>query len=219
MDHDGWKGILRIRRFTNFRDANVNAPTKLGNYYRDGKRYDVNGYFEQNGQRMIFTIAANSDRATPGVLSGQRFEVELFSWDKDQAAGKTFWNEIPFGVILSRGNIPSVYGNNFTMNKWIGTWNMNHDGWRGTLRITGFYDMPITHQKMVNATYTDQNGAVKTVTGALDMAHPHHLLMNINFAADNNQPFELLFHTWTEKTFSGVTQWGGMNFGVEAFKQ
>jgi C1A family cysteine protease len=40
MDHDGWRGQLVIRRFTNFR-VGENDPTKLGNYYRDGKRYET----------------------------------------------------------------------------------------------------------------------------------------------------------------------------------
>src|SRR5262249_841061 len=52
MDHDGWRGELVIRRVTDMHNSNADAATKLGNYYRDGNSYDVNGYFVQGGRGM-----------------------------------------------------------------------------------------------------------------------------------------------------------------------
>ena len=221
MDHDGWRGTLVIRRFTNFRNADKNAATKLGNYYRDGQRYDVNGYFLNDGQAIVFHIADHSGRIIPGTLSGQRFDTYSFSWDAFNAAGKTTWQNIPFGTILSRKAIPGVYSSSFSRDEWIGNWDMNHDGWRGTLSIKGFIPLPapVFNLVTINASYTASDGKVCTVTGVLSNNSLHVLSLYIKFSSDNNQRFDLTYHTWEDKVFSGVTYWGNTTFGVQGFTQ
>jgi hypothetical protein len=219
MDHDGWRGTLVIRRFTSFRNANENAATKLGNYYRDGQRFDVNGYFLNDGQAIVFHIADHTGRIVPSTLLGQRFEAYSFSWDAFNAAGKTTWQNVPFGTILSRKAIPGVYSSSFSRDEWIGNWDMNHDGWRGILSIKGFIPLPspLFNMMTINASYTASDGKVYPVTGVLSNNALHVLSLNIKFSSDNNQRFDLTYHTWEDKVFSGVTYWGNTTFGVQGF--
>ncbi len=49
-DLDGWRGDMVIRRFSDFYNPDAEAPTKVGNYYSKGKRFDINGYFTDNGR-------------------------------------------------------------------------------------------------------------------------------------------------------------------------
>lgn len=135
MDHDGWRGELVIRRLTNQHNSNPDAATKLGNYYRDGKSYDVNGYFVQGGRGMVFYVADAPGRIQPGVLAGQRFESYIFSFDPENAAGITEWQGTNYGLTMSRSSIPGTSAQNQNVSSWIGTWQMNHDGWRGVLEL------------------------------------------------------------------------------------
>lgn len=212
MDHDGHRGSLVIRRFVDLRNPTASA-TKLGNYYADGLGYDVNGKFEEGGRKMVFYVAETTARQTPGTLTGQRHELYLFSRNTTLAAGKTTWSSKPFGSQISRGVIPYTYGTGFNYAKWFGRWSMNHDGWRGTLYIE-----TIVRGSMVSGRYVGSDGVTKTVAGTLDAANPHRLNLTIAFDATNRQPFELLFHTRTAGTISGITQWGGKNFGVVGYK-
>ncbi|SHF84771.1 C1 family peptidase [Streptoalloteichus hindustanus] len=206
MDHDGWRGDLVIRRTTGYRSSQ-GQPTKLGNYYRDGRRYDVNGLTVQNGQGLRFWVADTTDRVEPGARRGQEFHAYLFSWDKVNAAGTTTWSGIPFGVSLSRSDLPGRPTRGFVANDWIGRWAMNHDGWRGTLNITS--------AQPLSATYVASDGRSLPVSGGVEGGRPHVLRIVIPFASDNRQQFQLFAHTWEKEVFSGLTQWGGLNFGVQ----
>ncbi|MEV4317171.1 C1 family peptidase [Actinocrispum sp. NPDC049592] len=205
MDHDGWRGELVIRRTTNYRRSQ-GQPTKLGNYYRDGKSYDVNGVTAQNGQALHFWIADQPGKVQPGTASGQEFWAYVYSFAPTLAAGSTSWSGIPFGVSLSRSALPGRPTSGFVANDWIGTWAMNHDGWTGTLRVTSVAPF--------SASYTHEDGRTLAVTGGLDSAHPHVIRARIGFAADDQRPFQLYAHTWEKDIFSGTTQWGGQNYGV-----
>nr|WP_052478872.1 hypothetical protein [Kibdelosporangium sp. MJ126-NF4]CEL21011.1 hypothetical protein [Kibdelosporangium sp. MJ126-NF4]CTQ95475.1 hypothetical protein [Kibdelosporangium sp. MJ126-NF4] len=206
MDHDGWRGELVIRRTTDYRSTQ-GAPTKLGSYYRDGKRYDVNGVTAQNGQGLHFWIADTTNKVQPGARSGQEFWAYVHSGDVRQAAGFTTWSGIPFGVSLARGAQPGRPTGGFTANDWIGAWDMNHDGWQGTLRITS--------ARPFAATYTRSNGQVLTVGGGLDATHAHVLRATIPFSPDNNQAFQLHAHTREKDVFSGTTQWAGLTYAAK----
>lgn len=217
MDHDGWKGDLTIRRFTDLRQQDPKAATKLGNYYRDGKRFDVNGYFSDNGRSMIYYIADTINRVQPGTLTGQRFETYLFSWDRINAAGTTSWQQIPFGVASRRGPIPGKYSNKFEINEWKGTWSMNHDGWQGTLTINTITPL-FLGISTVSGTYLTSEKKSLPFFGSIPTGRPHLITINIPFTSDNNQRFDLMYHTWEDGVFSGVTYWGGKKFGVQGFK-
>ena len=209
MDHDGWHGVFIIRRITD----RFNTPTRLGTYFaQDGKAYSVNGKFTNDGRGMIYYIDfAHPGENAPGSLVGQNFNTYVYSWDNVFSAGTTVWNSIPFGTFLTRNALPPVpYSNNFNMNEWIGTWNMNHDGWKGILKINSLSGYNISGQ------YT-LNGKTYALTGTIDSAKKHNLNLKIYFEG-NTQPFSLYYHTWEDKFFSGLTTWNGSPFGVHAVK-
>lgn len=170
-DHDGWRGKVTIRRFTNFRDGNATNPTKLGNWYAtDNTRRDANGSFAENGLQCNYWIAPNSDKVQPGKPTGQPFNVENYSWESTSCAGTTIWNGTLFGVILDRSAIPGKAGSS-DRNDWIGRWAMDHDGWHGTLIINGFSDISLPWSNAfttVQASYVSSNGTISAVAGSLD---------------------------------------------------
>ncbi|ANI40341.1 hypothetical protein MYVA_3198 [Mycolicibacterium vaccae 95051] len=214
VDHDGWTGHLVIRRTTDYRQAE-GKPTKLGTYFRDGKGYAVNGYVEDDGQQLHFWVADSTKRVPAGKLTGQEFRAYVFSWDPDNAAGQTWWSGIPFGVTMSRDPIHTLGNRGFDASQWIGTWDMNHDGWGGRLEISSVAPLRVR--------YTPDAGESLDVVGSL--VSPHELRLMIMFP-DGIQPFTLLAHTWELGRFSGVTRWGGgpfnwggRRFGVQGVKR
>jgi len=206
MDHDGWRGVLNIRRTINYRASNINAPTRLGTYVRDGVQYDVNGSFSENGQQCTFYVAPDANRVAPGTLSGQRFDLYCFSWDINHAAGRTTSNGTAYGALLSRPPLPAERPGSFDVNNWIGGYAMNHDGWPGTLHITSVAPLA--------ASYVDSKGQTQGVQGVVKA---HELNMTIAFPG-NTQSFDLLYHTWEGGIFSGTTTLDGTTYGVIGFK-
>lgn len=202
MDHDGWRGTLYLRRSIDYRATNIDAPIRLGTYVRDGVQHDVNGSFGENGQSCTFYVADSGDRVAPGTLAGQRFDVYCFSWDIDNAAGRTTSGGAAYGVVLSRKPLPPEHLAKFAVANWLGSYAVNHDGWRGTLRINSVTPFA--------ATYTDDKGHTTVVHGTVEA---HELKMTIG-----SQPFDLLYHTWESGVFSGTTVWSGTTFGVIGFK-
>jgi len=216
-DHDGWQGTLTIRRFTSLH-VGENDPTKLGSYYRDGNSNDVNGYFTENGQGVLFYIADHVGKIVPGTLhSGQQFEQYNFSWAPTLCAGKTLWGNIPYGGYLNRAIITNIPSSSFNYNEWLGTWNMNHDGWRGILTIATI-TRGIFGLFFVAGTYRTFDGKTLPVSGTLNSLHQHVLSFRIPFSSDNNQSFEIYYHTWEDKIFSGETFQGGNTYGVYGIK-
>jgi hypothetical protein len=220
-NHDGWRGKLTIRRFTNFRDGNATNPTKIGNWYAtDDARRDINGSFAENGLQCNYWMAPNSDKVQPGQPIGQPFSIENYSWESTSCAGTTIWNHAKYGVILDRSAIPGRSGTS-NRNDWIGSWAMNHDGWRGTLTITGFTDIrlpwPNANLIIAHASYKAANGTVLLVSGLLDTTNHHRLGLTIAFP-DSNQPFEIYQFSRENDNAAGITTWSGMTFGVRLHK-
>lgn len=210
MDHDGWRGELIIRRTTDYRD-DEGRPTKLGDYYRGGEKFAVNGLVEEDGRLLHFWIADRPGRVEPGSKTGQEFRVYVFSHDPTHAAGVTSWSRRPFGVSLSRGSQPGTRTEGFPPSTWIGRWSMNHDGWRGTLHITSVSPF--------RASYTPAGSETAlAVRGSVNAKEAHKLQFKIKFSPDNIQPFIVYGHTWERDVFSGRTQWSGRTFGVKGHR-
>lgn len=209
MDHDGWRGELVIRRTTDYR-GKQGDPTKLGDYYRDGQRHDVNGVTAQDGQALHFWLADKTSKVQPGAHEGQEFWAYLFSWDPGNAAGSTRVDGSDYGLRLSRDALAGTPSKGFDVGAWAGTWAMNHDGWRGTLDVSSA--APFV------ATYTAADGKTLAVTGGPDPGQPHILRIGIAFDAANPQPFQLFGHTWENNVFSGLTESGGQAYGVQGLR-
>ena len=71
----------------------------------------------------------------------------------------------------------------------------------------------------LSARLTRDDGQVLTVGGGVDGTHPHVLHLSVPFSPDNVQAFQLYAHTWEKSRSSGLTQWGGMNFGVHGTRR
>lgn len=212
MDHDGWRGKLVIRRFGDMSNSDTKAPTLLGSYYRSGKRYDVNGSID--GIKAVFHIAESDERIEPGTLTGQKFTVYLFSWDSDHAAGSTTWNGKTYGAVLSRVAIPQTAVSGSLPASMIGNYKMNHDGWKGTLRITSISGSTLS------GSYVNSNGQTRPLTGTWNSAYPNRAQFKIDFNAGNTQQaFTLYFHSWQNSVMSGTTLSGGNTYGALAYRQ
>ncbi len=213
MNHDGWKGELTIRRFTN----ENNDVTRLGHYRSsNGSIKAINGKYVHDGRGVYFSLTQGED-SDPKSQTGQSFTMDVYSWDVKHAAGNTVWSNIPFGSYMSRDEFQSAYAKDFQPTKWKGTWLMNHDGWKGKLFISQVVPIPLIGW-LVQGEYQPANGTPKAIVGLLDSQHSHILRFNINFSDENNQPFVLHFHTWSSDLASGYTFWNGKRFGAVAFK-
>lgn len=214
MNHDGWKGELIIRRFTN----ENNNLTRLGAYKdSNGQIRCINGSHIHNNRGIHFYLT-NGEETDPTEQTGQPFFIDVYGWDVSQAAGYTKWQNTPFGAYLSRKVFQSKYGKNFKPDKWKGTWSMNHDGWKGNLQISQVIAIPLIGW-VVKGEYRPTNGAPIAIIGIIGSQHPHIFRFDINFSIDNNQPFVLHFHTWSSDLASGYTTWNTGRFGVVAFKK
>ena len=213
MDHDGWEGVATIRRWP----EPGKGVRRLGHYVRNGRRQAINGRTISDSQTIEFSLEG-AELADPGAMTGQRFTTSIFSWQVDIAAGTTRWSNIPFGVQLLRTPRPSMVrpdDNRFEPEDWIGTWAMNHDGWRGQLTI-GSVGAPRFGIRPVTAAYRDHGGIVRPAKGALlgSMGHALHLNIAFSGSGSGSQRFLLYVHTFDTVRFSGTTTWAGRPFGV-----
>ncbi len=221
MDHDGWKGQLVVRRLP---DA-ANDPVRLGSYIDgNGASHDVNGWLTDGGQGIVFFMAGGDQVTSSGQQAGQRFEAHTYGWEPSNAAGSTTWNNDAYGLFLSRDPIPGQYHAGFDRSLWVGTWDMDHDGWHGALSISRVYDRRlyvggrIISFPAFDATYTAGDGTVYRVAGSLSFGKTWQASFTIPFPG-NSQPFNVNFHTWESNVFSGSTVWNGTTFGVHAIKR
>jgi hypothetical protein len=208
MDHDGWRGDLSIRRTTDYRRSPGDL-TKLGNYYRDGQRYDVNGATSEDGQALHFWIANTPGKVQPGAQQGQEFWAHVYSQDCTRAAGSTLWGGSGFGVRLGRDELHGRPSTGFDAQAWVGDWAMNHDGWLGALTIASV--------EPFIAVYTASwgGGGRLPVSGGPAGNTSHFLQIGVPFFPGNPQDFRLFGHTRENDVFSGITLWGGRTYGVQ----
>lgn len=101
---------------------------------------------------------------------------------------------------------------------WFGTWTMNHDGMRGSLRIV---DLPIDCAPAawcdMGITYTNDKGV--RFTGKIERVQDkwQHMTFYINFP-NNRQRFDAYIFSWEKSKLAGTTIWGGRTFGFYATK-
>ncbi len=246
MAHDGWFGQLELRK--KHGDTVEGTSNISGKYIaRDGREHAVWGYVrtaeypvpDSNGpdHKINFHINFND---TPDQADDQKFEGYIFTHGKDAMAGITYWNNTPFGFYSTKSGHGQA---GFDVDTWVeagtvekqdflGTYQMNHDGWTGTLTLWAVNDDPIEQLPNIKGTYTDQDGKshqvrawVQTPTYPLtDTWGPRHkIMLYIDFAdtpqTGDDQKFEGYLFTRTKDAFAGVTYWNGTPFGFYAKKQ
>lgn len=214
MDHDGWEGEAIIRRWAK-PDGTV---TRLGHYRVGNESKAINGKMSPDSQSIEFSIEDDAD-AQSGRMTGQRFDVSIFSRQVEVAAGSTRWKDKPYGVQLLRTPRHAAVApddNVFDKQDWVGTWDMNHDGWRGKLIIHRVYDVRGS-MRPVAAEYIDHGGEQRPARGLLMEGVDHALHLEIRFPG-HRQQFKLYLHTWDTVRFSGTTEWDRRQFGVIGVK-
>jgi hypothetical protein len=214
MDLDGRKQKMVIRRYTD----EWNHQTRLGHVYQaDGTALSVNGTFV-DGDRGISMQLQNTDDADPNATTGQHFYIDFFGSDVTKGAGYTTWQETDYGVYVSTYDFTVLPASNFDKERWKGVWQMDHDGWLGTLTVGEIIDLPPFLTAVTGSYQANGGGAPIMFTGYLKNGSPHILQFNIAFAADNIQPFTLHYFTWSRERAAGYTFWAGGRYGAEIYQ-
>lgn len=208
MNHDGQNGKLIIRRYT----YTHNSITRLGHYITpNGTRKAVNGKFHNNGRTVEFYII-DQEYPSPTETNGQKFIIHQYSWDVRHCGGYTVFYGKKYGCFLRRVDYMETYGADYTIYKWIGIWNMNHDGWKGRLHLENINKTNNTYY-ITGKYYTNQNQR-KEVTGEFNSLSSKILSLTIRFSQQNNQDFKLYFYSSDDNVFAGTTVWNDEDFGV-----
>ncbi len=211
MDLDGRMQKMVIRRFTD----EWNHQTRLGHFYQsDGTALAVNGTFV-DGDRGISLRLQNTDDADTNSSTGQDFYIDFFGGDVTKGAGYTTWENTDYGVYVSTYDFSVHPASDFEPSLWKGVWQMDHDGWLGTLTVDQVVDLPPFFTAVVGSYQAEGSSTVIPFTGYLKNGSPHILQFNIAFAADNIQPFTLHYFTWSRERAAGFNFWAGGRYGAE----
>jgi hypothetical protein len=246
MVHDGWRGTLSLQAEPD--DPIEQLPNLSGTWTSpEGDAHGVRGYMRTWSYPLPpafgpdHAVALYVDFAdTPSWSDDQAFEGLLFGWTRDAIAGVTTWGGTPFGFYALKDGGASVGGppgsppgTPITKLDFVGTYAMNHDGWRGTLTLWAQDDDPIEQLPNLRGSYVPQGGGpprdvrgwVRTPTYPLDpgWGPGHKIELRIDFAgtldADDDQRFDGYLFTRTRDAMAGVTWWHDRPFGFYAVKQ
>jgi hypothetical protein len=157
---------------------------------------------------MEFYINFNKPNLPYGELSGTRFVAQIFSWDDQNLAGLELQDGVTYGFHATKGTTPAHVAASSPASlrdSFLGRWTMNHDGWKGTLYLRA------SGASGVVGDYVDGDGDSHAVTGSL---FGRELRFWINFGGW--QEFRSYIYSWDKGLMSGVTFWGGTDFGFSA---
>jgi hypothetical protein len=117
----------------------------------------------------------------------------------------------------------------FAMMKWdvddfVGTWEMEHDGWKGTL-ILKEYDGDCDTSPPMRGTYIAHDGKKYEVDAwarcpgiSRQKKWPHYVMFTIKFSPDHHQRFEGYLYSRNKNMMAGITDYKGTNYGFHAKK-
>ena len=113
MDHDGWKGTLKVKRIWNFRVCTYGghaAPVwnVSGDYVSStGRTYTFSGTLGGFDSNQLGTGSKRSDhkleiRIEFSARNKQRFVGYVHTWSRSRISGLTWWSNHPFGWTAHR---------------------------------------------------------------------------------------------------------------------
>ena len=182
LDYDGSKALLDIY---NLPTSNLAAPVfqwnlRIGTLFlADGRGFRVNGMLDAN--RLDFWVDwANTD---PPLFStgGAHFTAYLFSKDTVSMAGTlTDPNGTIYSVQASKNQLATGNAKPGALEpaSYLGTWDVNLDGARGTLEMTYVF-LP---SRLVVGRFTDSNGQVSQASISVD-PDARKFALSISFAS------------------------------------
>ena len=175
---------------------------------------------------------------TPSTADDQRFDGYLFTHNRNQMAGLTWWGSTPYGFFAQKTGSGSSYSliyeppsapAIFSKTDFLGEYYMVHDGWVGKLTLSAVADSP--PQPNITGTYRVGAGAthevyafVRTSTYSQPPAWgpDHKIVLYIDFndtsSTTDDQAFEGYLFTQSKKALAGLTIWGGNPYGFFATK-
>lgn len=222
LNHDGWKGTLDIYRLPGFYQRDFMQHTSFGTndyrigtyYHQDGTAHRVNGTI--NGNCIEFHIDFAGPNLNYDELRGKKFNGYLFTRDTDYIAGTVKDGAAEYGfyaTLLDYLEGVSAAQGELQYGDFLGVWNLNHDGWRGTLTITAVN--PLTGA--ISATYKNMDGQIFTVTGKV-APNKRSVSFTVPFNTGAPQPFTGHIYSWERGIMSGTTRWNGKDFGWAAYR-
>ncbi|NPV90274.1 MAG: hypothetical protein HPY50_05845 [Firmicutes bacterium] len=220
MDNDGWKGTLDIYHVPGFfqndwprEDKFGTSDKRIGTYYDDqGKAYRVNGSIE--GNRIEFFIDFDQPNLKFDEVRGKRFIGYLFGWEPTLMAGTMASDGQPYGFYATKEDYFSgagAAGDGIKPSDFAGVWDMDHDGWKGTLTIYS-----VDSSNKINASYQTREGKTLAVTGYV--TEGRRLMMDIAFGGNSPQPFSGIMFSWEKGIMTGSTPEGGSYYGWVAVR-
>lgn len=210
LNFDGWKGVLDIYNLPqDWYVSNTGANYRIGTLFmNDGRIHRVNGTLQ--GNALTFWVDWNKANAATSSLTGSAFTVRIFSWDHRSMAGTLRDpNGGTYAVEMVKGTAPitgAAMPGPLSPVSYIGTWDLNHDGWRGRLEII-FAD-PLT--RVLGGRYVEANGTVRSVSGTVN---PDARLFRLTIGFPTPQVFDGFLNGHELGVMAGNTVWNGMTFG------
>ena len=206
--------MLTVRRLPASATTALTA-TRVGDYQASGEpRRAVNGFWDDNGRGVTFTIAPLDDpMPAPGTMTGQLFHIDTFSWDINRAAGLTSYNGKEKGVLAMRSGTATAvpYSNTFSPTEWAGTWDVNHDGWRGvmTLGVTA-----TSSGFTLSGSYLPTGSTtVQAVTGTLRPGSEQ--VASLTVRGNEVRTYTVAYHAWEDRRAAGNEVYSGARYGAE----
>ncbi len=242
MIHDGWQGNLVLNKEDG--DFIESIPNMGGSYTgSDNKAHAVWGYVRTAtypvpaswgpDHKIEFRVDFPD---TPSTADDQKFDAYLFSWEPGTMAGITWWNGTPFGFYAGQNGVfrggPDFTPGAVSIDDFLGTYAMNHDGWNGTLELREVTGPRLAGSANLTGTYTGSDGRSHAVRGFVrgpsqsmptDWGPDHKIEFYVDFAdtspTTDDQKFEGYLFTQTKDGMAGLTWWNATPFGFYGEKR